>query len=71
MVNKEFVLSEEEAKKGGNLIMVNWKHGNILEVARILHEKYNVGNITYETSPSSVIFLSDGFFFAYFEYGGK
>jgi len=51
--------------------MVNWLHGRIKEVARIFHEKYNVSNITYETSPSSVIFLSDGFFLAYFEYGGK
>ena len=50
--------------------MVDWKHGNILEVARILHS-YGNNNITYETTPNSVIFLSEGWFLAYFEYGGK
>ena len=51
--------------------MVNWLHGRIEEVASVFHYRNNINNITYETTPNSVVFLSDGFFLAYFEYGGK
>lgn len=47
--------------------MVNWLEGRIKEVARVFHEKWNVNNITYEIKPNSVVFLSDGYFLAYFD----
>ena len=47
--------------------MTNWKHGNIKEVARILHS-YGNNNITYDTTPNSVVFYSDGFFVASYNY---
>jgi len=47
---------------------INWLEGRIKEVARVLHESGNNNNITYEIKPNSVIFLSDGYFLAYFEY---
>ncbi|MFW9971920.1 MAG: hypothetical protein ACFFDF_17155 [Candidatus Odinarchaeota archaeon] len=49
-------------------MVINWKEGNIKEVARVLHESGNISNITYEIHSNSVIFLSDGFFLAYFKY---
>jgi len=48
--------------------MIDWKHGKIKEVARIFHEKFGISNITYETTPNSVVFLCDGFFLALFKY---
>jgi len=51
--------------------MVDWKEGNIKEVARVLHEQGNINDITYLTTPNSVIFLSDGWFVGCFEYRGK
>jgi len=48
--------------------MVDWKHGRIKEVARVFHERNGINNITYETHPNSVIFLSNGFFVATYNY---
>lgn len=47
--------------------MVNWMHGRIKEVARIFHEKFGLCNVTYQTTPSSVIFFCDGYFLAMYE----
>ena len=47
---------------------VDWKHGNIEEVAKALHEKYNLSNITYQTGKNVVIFLSDKFFVGAYYY---
>ena len=51
--------------------MVDWKEGNIKEVARVFHMRNNVNNITYDILPNAVVFYSNGFFLAYFDYGGN
>ena len=47
---------------------VDWKHGCIKEVAAVLHEKYNLTNITYEIGKNNVIFLSDNLFVGAYYY---
>ena len=48
--------------------IINWKEGNIKEVAKVFHKHNNINNITYETTPNSVVFYSDGFFVASYNY---
>jgi hypothetical protein len=46
---------------------VDWKHGNIKEVAQIFHTN-GMTNITYETTSNSVVFFCDGFWVATYNY---
>ena len=47
---------------------INWLEGNIKEVARAYHELLGVCNITYDKTPSRVVFYSDGYFLASHSY---
>lgn len=46
---------------------IDWKHGNIKEVAKVFHT-FGMNNIVYETYPHSVVFFSDGFWVATYNY---
>lgn len=41
-----------------------WNEGAIKEVAKVYHEVYGYTNITYQTTPEFVAFLTDGFLLA-------
>lgn len=41
-----------------------WKEGCIKEVAQVYNEIYGITNITYETHPEFVVFLTEGFLLA-------
>lgn len=46
-------------------LKIDWKEGNIKQVARAYHEIFGITNITYVISSNSVIFLADGYFFTF------